>query len=72
MTGRILEVVGAIGFESPTPWSRTGVSEKSKALRVSHLRASVTPKSCLNWSTVGPQTKRIRKQEVSNVGSAFG
>jgi hypothetical protein len=23
MTGRILEVVGARGFEPPTPWSRT-------------------------------------------------
>ena len=59
MTGRILEVVGARGFEPPTPWSRTGVSENLK--RVSHLQAPAAQKSCLSWSTVGPQTEIVER-----------
>jgi hypothetical protein len=45
-----------VDFQTTTPWSRTGVSEKPKALWVSHLQAPSPQKSCLNWSTLVHKT----------------
>jgi hypothetical protein len=68
-------MVGARGFEPPTPWSRTGVSEKSKALWVSHLQAPSPQKSCLNWSTLVHKTRcslhaQLPKSEEEFLGSS--